>query len=160
MNKLVYLRRLLEIQNADGLAWQLLSNIFHKREKPEIHFPDGKPSRLMTEEEIEKATAEIKDEYIADFDYEKEYQKTQNISMLKTLYQNSGSNYEKMQIYRIMFNNNSSNSVIKKFVNEAFHIENDYLFQLNPCEYDTVPQYIIDECDKEVFLDGNEDKSL
>ena len=114
----------------------------------------------MKEEEIEKATAEIKDEYIADFDYEKEYQKTQNISMLKTLYQNSGSNYEKMQIQRIMCNNNSSNSVIKKFVNEAFHIENDYLFQLNPCEYDTVPQYIIDECDKEVFLDGNEDKSL
>ena len=58
---------------------------------------------------------------------------------MKELYQNSGSNYEKLQIYRIMFNENSSNSVIKKFVNEAFHIENDYLFQLNPCEYDTVP---------------------
>ena len=159
LNKLVYLRRLLEIQNADGLAWQLLSNIFHKREKPEIHFSDGKPSRLMTEEEIEKATAEIKDEYIADFDYGKEYQKTQNISMLRTLYQNSESNYEKLQIYRIMFNENSSNSVIKKFVNEAFHIENDYLFQLNPCEYDTVPQYIIDECDKEVFSDSDGDIS-
>ena len=159
LNKLVYLRRLLEIQNADGLAWQLLSNIFHKRENPEIHFSDGRPSRLMTQQETEKATTEIKDGYIVDFDYEKEYQKTQNISMLRTLYQNSGSNYEKLQIYRIMFNENSSNSVIKKFVNEAFHIENDYLFQLNPCEYDTVPQYIIDECDKEVFSDGNEDKS-
>ena len=50
-----------------------------------------------------------------------------------------------------MFNENSSNSVIKKFVNEAFHIESDYLFQLNPCEYDTVPQYIIDECDKDIL---------
>lgn len=160
LNKLVYLRRLLEIQNADGLAWQLLSNIFHKREKPEIHFSDGTPPRLMTQEEIGKATTEIKNKYIANFDYEKEYQKTQNRSMLRTLYQNSESNYEKLQIYRIMFNENSSNSVIKKFVNEAFHIENDYLFQLNPCEYDTVPQYIIDECDKEVFSDGNEDKSV
>ena len=37
LNKLVYLRRLLEIENASGLAWQLLSNIFHKREKPEYH---------------------------------------------------------------------------------------------------------------------------
>lgn len=159
LNKLVYLRRLLEIQNADGLAWQLLSNIFHKREKPEIHFLDGSPSRLMTQEEIEKATVEIKDEYIADFAYDQEYQKTQNVSMLRTLYQNSGSNYEKLQIYRIMFNENSSNSVIKKFVNEAFHIENDYLFQLNPCEYDTVPQYIIDECDKEVFADAKEERT-
>lgn len=80
--------------------------------------------------------------------------KTLTLSMtglLKELYQNSRSNYEKLQIYRIMFNDNSSNNVIRKFVNETFHIENDYLFQLNPCEFDTVPQYIIDECDKEVL---------
>ena len=151
LNKLVYLRRLLEIENASGLAWQLLSNIFHKREKPEYHFSNGTPNRLMTPEEIQDATNEIKTNYMSDFDYDTEYQKTQDITVLKELYQNSGSNYEKLQIYRIMFNENSSNSVIKKFVNEAFHIENDYLFQLNPCEYDTVPQYIIDECDKDIL---------
>ena len=125
--------------------------IFHKREKPEYHFSNGTPNRLMTPEEIQDATNEIKTNYISDFDYDTEYQKTQDITVLKELYQNSGSNYEKLQIYRIMFNENSSNSVIKKFVNEAFHIENDYLFQLNPCEYDTVPQYIIDECDKDIL---------
>lgn len=151
LNKLVYLRRLLEIQDPRGLAWQLLSNIFHKREKPEFHYSDGTPARFMTDKEIEKASSEIKEKFISDFDYAEEYKKTQNLSILRMLYQNSGSNYEKLQIYRIMFNENSSNSVIKKFVNETFHIENDYLFQLNPCEYDTVPQYIIDECDKEVL---------
>ena len=151
LNKLVYLRRLLEIKNTDSLAWQLLSNIFHKREKPEYHFSDGTPTRLMTPEEIQDATNEIRTNYISDFDYDTEYQKTQNMTVLKELYQNSGSNYEKLKIYRIMFNENSSNSVIKKFVNETFHIENDYLFQLNPCEYDTVPQYIIDECDKDIL---------
>ncbi len=148
---MVYLRRLLEIQKTDGLAWQLLSNIFHKREIPEIHFSDDTPDRQMTVQEMQDAEAEIRSEYLPDFDYNIEYQKTQNMGLLKTLYENSGSNYEKLQIYRIMFNENNSNSVIKKFVNEAFHIENDYLFQLNPCEYDTVPQYIIDECDKEIL---------
>lgn len=151
LNKLVYLRRLLEIQNVDGLAWQLLSNIFHKREIPEYHYSNGASNRLMTEDEIEKATKEIRDKYIDEFDYNTEYQKTQDNQILKELYKKSGSNYEKLQIYRILFNDNHSNSVIKKFVNEAFHIENDYLFQLNPCEYDTVPQYIIDECDAEVL---------
>lgn len=73
------------------------------------------------------------------------------MTLMKELYHNSASNYEKLQIYRIMFNDNNSNSVIRKFVNETFHIENDYLFQLNPCEYDTVPQYIIDECNKEIL---------
>ena len=149
LNKLVYLRRLLEIKEPNGLEWQLLSNIFHKREKPEFHQNNG--SRLMTDEEIKNATNAIRKEYISDFEYDVEYQKTQDKELLKELYRNSGSNYEKLQIYRIMFNENSSNSIIKKFVNESFHIENDYLFQLNPCEYDTVPQYIIDECDKEVF---------
>lgn len=152
LNKLVYLRRLLEIQQAHGLAWQLLSNVFHKREKPEYHFLDGTPNRLMTDEEIETATDEIRNKYISDFDYILEYNKTQDVSTLRELYRNSGSNYEKLQIYRIIVNENSPNSVIKKFVNEAFHIENDFLFQLNPCEYDTVPQYIIDECDKEVLV--------
>ena len=151
LNKLVYLRRLLEIQKTDSLAWQLLSNIFHKREIPEFHFSDDTPNRQMTVQEIQDAENEIRSEYLPDFDYNTEYQKTQDMKLLKTLYENSGSNYEKLQIYRIMFNENSSNSVIKKFVNEAFHIENDYLFQLNPCEYDTVPQYIIDECDKEIL---------
>lgn len=149
LNKLVYLRRLLEIKEPNGLEWQLLSNIFHKREKPEFHQNNG--SRLMTDEEIKNATNTIRGEYISDFEYDVEYQKTQDKELLKEIYRNSGSNYEKLQIYRIMFNENSSNSIIKKFVNESFHIENDYLFQLNPCEYDTVPQYIIDECDKEVF---------
>lgn len=153
LNKLVYLRRLLDIQQAHDLAWQLLSNIFHKREKPEYHFSDDSSNRLMTDDEIEAATNEIRCQYIADFDYNREYHKTQDVNTLKELYRNSGSNYEKLQIYRIMVNENNSNSVIKKFVNEAFHIENDFLFQLNPCEYDTVPQYIIDECDKEVLID-------
>ncbi|RHV63221.1 hypothetical protein DXB18_14165 [Clostridium sp. OM02-18AC] len=150
LNKLVYLRRLLEIKNSTDLTWQLLSNIFHKREKPEYHFSDGTSPRLMTNEEIQEATNEIRRVYISDFDYDTEYRKTQNVTVLRELYQNSKSNYEKLQIYRIMFNENNSNSVIKKFVNETFHIENDYLFQLNPCEYDTVPQYIIDECDKDI----------
>lgn len=151
LNKLVYLRRLLEIENSDCLAWQLLSNIFHKREKPEYHFSNGTPARLMTLEEIQDATNEIRTNYISDFNYDTEYQKTQDMTVLKELYQNSESNYEKLQIYRIMINENSANSVIKKFVNEAFHIENDYLFQLNSCEYDTVPQYIIDECNKDIL---------
>ena len=151
LNKLVYLRRLLELENKDILEWQLLSNVFHKREIPEYHYPDDTPDRLMTPEEIQEATDEIRTNYISNFDYDAVYQKTQNMTLMKELYHNSASNYEKLQIYRIMFNDNNSNSVIRKFVNETFHIENDYLFQLNPCEYDTVPQYIIDECNKEIL---------
>ena len=103
----------------------------------------------MTNEEIQHSSDVIK-EYIPEFDYNTEFEKTQNMTMLKELYVKSRSNYEKLIIYRIMFNKNNDNLIIKKFVNEAFHVENDYLVQLNPCEYDTVPQYVIDECDKDI----------
>lgn len=152
LNKLVYLRRLLEITEPRGLAWQLLSNVFHKRPVPMYHGVGEE--RAMTVDEVNEATNIIRNRYhISCFDYAIEYQKTQNMETLRNIYRNSSSNYEKLQIYRIMYNENSSNSVVKKYVNETFHVENDYLFQLNPCEYDTVPQYIIDECDKEILAE-------
>ena len=42
--------------------------------------------------------------------------------------------------------------IIQKFINEAFHIENDYIYQLNPSVYQTVPQYVIDECDSFIHM--------
>lgn len=149
LNKLVYLRRLLEIRGK-GIAWQLISNIFHKREIPQYQISHGE-TRKMTSEEIQNATQQIRKMGITNFDYATEYQKTQDRKILKDLYTNSRSNYEKLQIYRIMFPENHPNEVIKKFINEIYHVENDYLFQLDPSKYDTVPQYIIDECDKEVL---------
>lgn len=67
------------------------------------------------------------------------------------LYKKSTNNYEKLQLYRIINNDNHNNNVIRKFINETFHIENDYLFQLNPCEYQIVPQYVINECDIDIL---------
>ena len=60
---------------------------------------------------------------------------------IRDSYNESTSNYEKLQIYRIIFNENNGNRVVRKFVNETFHVENDYLFQLNPREYDTCLLY-------------------
>lgn len=62
------------------------------------------------------------------------------------------SNYEKLQIYRILMEGkeNDENRVLRKFINETFHIENDYLFQLNPCKYELIPEYIIKLCNKEI----------
>ena len=56
------------------------------------------------------------------------------------------SNYEKLHIYRVIFDDKPDmieSDIIQKFINEAFHIENDYIYQLNPSVYQTVPQYVI-----------------
>jgi len=148
--KLVYLRRLLEIQCDKNYAWQLLSNIFKKREQPEIHENDT--IRIMTEEEIHIGTGKIIN-YVFDFDYNRLIQLTKDSAELVHIYKLCTNNYEKLHIYRIIKAENSSNDIVKKFVNETFHVENDFIFQLNPRVYITVPQYIIDECDKDLEIE-------
>ena len=149
LNKLIYLRRLFEIEKPKGLGWQLLSNVFHKRVIPEYQSSDGQPNRHMTDDEILNATDEVR-AFISDFNYSDELQKAQSTDILKALYNSSNSYYEKLQLYRIIFTDNHPNKIVRKFINECFHVENDYLFQLNPCEYDTIPQYIIEECNVDV----------
>lgn len=150
INKLIYLRRLHEITNNKGLAYQLLSNIFHKREVPE--YQSSTENRQMTVDEISEASQEIIEAIHTTFQYLTCYQNISNKNELIRLYEKATNNYEKLQIYRVLNNDNHENRTIRKFINETFHIENDYIYQLNPCKYQTIPYYIIKECNKDIEL--------
>lgn len=148
--KLVYLRRNFEILNSKGMAYQLISNIFHRRSVPLI-FQDG-TSQEMTHQEICEGETKVK-EHIPDFDYLSTIDSILNSSILVDLYKSCGNNYEKLHIYRMICeggNGGEHTDVVLKFINQVFHIENDYIYQLNPAKYQTVPQYVIDECDRYV----------
>ena len=150
LNKLIYLRRLLEYQNEKGPTWDLLSNIFHIREVPMKKADDGSMCP-MTEEEVTTATNCIK-LHISDFNYQTVYHSLSSISSLISLYDSAETNYEKLQIYRLTqkINQDRGECVIQKFINETYHVESDYIFQLDPRVYDTVPQYIIDICNQTI----------
>ena len=75
---------------------------------------------------------------------------TFSVSNMIEIYKSCSNNYEKLHIYRIISEDADHTDVILKFINQAFHIENDYIYQLNPAKYQTVPQYVIDVCDKYV----------
>lgn len=147
INKLIYLRRYMELLSDKSDGYQLLSNLFKKRDVP-LFIANG-VSRNMNEEEISSATLEISEKIIG-FDYYVYHEKVSDTHNMIELYYKATNNYEKLQIYRIINIDNNDNDIIRKFVNETFHIENDYLYQLNPCKYQTVPQYIIDECNKDI----------
>lgn len=148
INKMIYLRRRLEAVGDKGLAWQLLSNIFHPdRDIPMIQEDNGE--RVMSEEEITVASAEICNE-IRGFDYNRVYQRAHDQDEMIAVYRNATSGYEKVQIYRIINHGNIADTIFKKFIDEAYHVENDSLFQLNPAEFSTVPEYIINICDREI----------
>ncbi len=152
LTKLVYLRRLYEISNSKGLGYQLISNALHKRSTPLLFESDS--SRVMTEAEILKGTNEILKD-IPEFDYDEIIIQITNDEVVRELYNNCENNYEKLHLYRIFYANKQENiqtDIIQKFINQAFHIENDYIYQLNPTKFQTVPQYVIDECDAFINL--------
>jgi len=144
--KMVYLRRYFEIIDNKGLAYDLLSNLLHKRVKP-IKLPLEDKIEL-TSVEIATAVAEI-DKIYPGFNYNVLLTKLSDDTYMKTAYQNACNNYEKLQIYRVLKDQEqlSESDVINKFINETFHIENEYIMQINPCKYEIVPSFIIAECD-------------
>ncbi|WP_157522457.1 AAA family ATPase [Mitsuaria sp. 7] len=152
LNRLVYLRRLYEITHDKGFEFDILSNIFHKRDVPQTRDVAASSWRLMTQPEIDAGVASIKSR-VPDFDYATIIATVQDRAAMKALYSTATNNYEKLHLYRIMFDDSVDgvgSDVVLKFINEAFHIENNSIYQLNPREYQMVPQFVISECDRYV----------
>jgi ABC-type lipoprotein export system ATPase subunit len=150
INKLVYIRRLMEITKQKTMGYQLISNLLHKRVTPDL--TDNGNKRNMTDIEIADGVAEVK-KLIPNFDYSNVLSIVKSDAKLKEIYTNTDNNYEKLHIYRIIYDDKPDSiesDIIQKFINQAFHIENDYIYQLNPRCYQIVPKYIILECDKYV----------
>lgn len=153
--KLIYLRRYFEILNDMDDAYQVLSNLLHKREIPtdkRLESVDGNDP-LMTDEVFTKGVDEIK-KHISGFEYKYFLSLVKDNNALLTLYNNSTNGYEKLQVFRLMQDTKSNpqnNSVIQKFVNETYHIENEFICQLDPTDFDLIPSYVIEECDKLLF---------
>jgi len=146
LNKLIYLRRRLEVAREKALAFQVISNVLHKRQPPQIK---GEVTRDMTAQELQDGSNEIAAE-IPGFDYQTLLGLITDDKQMIELYNDTASNYEKLHLYRIIFegkDNLIGSDVVKKFINEAFHIENDYIYQLNPREFQTVPHFVIEQCD-------------
>ena len=143
--KIIYLRRHYEIIDSKGLEYNLLSNLLHKRAQPVLRIDgDEIPMNL---EQIEIATTNIA-ERIQLFDYQGILDQVNNREAMVAAYKAAQNNYEKLQLYRIINNEKHESDVVRKFINESFHIENEYIMQLNPRKYDFIPEHIIVECDK------------
>jgi len=143
--KIIYLRRHYEIIDDRGNEYNLLASLLHGRDAPTVQDLDGQTA--MSGADASSASDKIK-EYISDFDYQGLLVGVKDADELRKQFSATDVGYEKIQLFRIIPNVEHDNDVIKKFVNETFHIENEYVMQLNPQKFDTIPEYIIEECEK------------
>lgn len=84
-----------------------------------------------------------------------------NPDKILSLYRSCTNDYEKLQVFRLL-EPEADNRVIRKFVNDTYHIENDFICQLDPTRFDLIPEYVIAECDRLLLYIGasNDDAEL
>jgi energy-coupling factor transporter ATP-binding protein EcfA2 len=146
--KCIYLRRHYEIINALELEYNLLANLLHGRDVPILKTAAG--DMPMTQEQIDLANQSIK-LWMPAFSYDTILSHLKDKEGMRSRFIASSIGYEKLQLFRV-FNDlhavvdAKEDSVLQKFVNEAFHIENEYVMQLNPQRFENIPEYVISEC--------------
>ncbi len=147
--KLIYLRRHYEILDDRGDAYQILSNLFHHRAVPidsrePVEEDTGYP--VMASARLQGGSSTIA-ERIPGFDYGHMLSILATPEHIRTLYHSCQTGYEKLQVFRLL-EPEADNRVIRKFVNETYHIENEFICQLDPARFDLIPEYVIAECDR------------
>lgn len=141
----IYLRREYELRDDKGLEYNLLASLFKGRAVPTVQTVDG--SREMTGEEKEQTQANIRAAFLPNFDYDALVSEVTDTNAIRAKFLATDVGYEKIQLFRI-FDIKHDDDVIRKFINESYHIENEYVMQLNPHKFESIPEYVITECER------------
>jgi len=142
--KAIYLRRHYEILDNVGLEYNLLASLFKGRAVPTL--ATSTENRDMSPQEKTSAETEIKT-LIPSFDYDALVQQVSDDAVMKAKFLGTDVGYEKIQLFRII-KGKHQDDIISKFINESYHIENEYVMQLNPHKFESVPEYVVEECAK------------
>ncbi|OUE18967.1 hypothetical protein BFL36_13065 [Clavibacter michiganensis] len=146
--KCIHLRRLFEVSGTKGLEYNLLSSLLHLRNEPTKRTDVGTAVE-MTDSEITTASATIQ-AHISGFEYLDLLTDLQSFSAVKAKYDSTSIGYEKVQLFRILAELRPEqlqrDDIFAKFVNETYHIENEYVMQLNPRDFDAVPEFVLEAC--------------
>jgi hypothetical protein len=157
VSKLIYFRRLKEIEGEKGDVWDVLSCFFHKNTPiPKTYDKTIKKYVKIGEDEVGEAEAIISEAIQESFIYATEYPKFWDAQTMLAYYRSCMQGYEKLQLFRCLSelfgheNSDMTDAVFAKFINETYHSEMEYILQLNPREFEIVPFYILHRCDEEV----------
>jgi ABC-type Mn2+/Zn2+ transport system ATPase subunit len=150
--KLIYMRRRFEITDSKGDAYQVLSNLLHKGNAKTRGIDTREPKNAegsfpeMDQTKFDNGCAEISS-HLTEFFYSVLLDRICNVTEMRTVYQACTNGYEKLQVCRLI-DHKENDAVIEKFIKQTYHIENEFICQLDPAKFDTIPEYVVTECDK------------
>lgn len=151
------LRKFIEHQykdpQAESNAYNILSSLIHGRSEPTR---DKEGNDKLTDVQVAKGVEYIKD-FISDFNYATVLAQFAPECHMKR-YATEDSAYIKMLILRAYTEQDSEarerlrkhNDVLRKYVDETYHIENDYLYSLDVRRFSIVPDNYIADAERYV----------
>jgi len=151
IHRVASLRKLLELMPnndpAQNIACNLLSCLLHGKTKPSYKDEAGTE---LTDEEIKSGEEFIK-QYIADFEYTNYSTNVFTKDYLLKIFNEDRNSYVRLLVFRVLLavlnlRSQINDDPLLKYIDEQFHIENDYLFGLNFMKYDIVPDFVIPKC--------------
>ncbi len=157
------LRKYIEHTVADpkeeSVAYNILSSLVHNRESATY---DTEGENAIPDTLLQKGIEDIK-EFITDFNYQSALEKFQAKSLIE-MFEREEKSYFKLLILRAYTEQSEDvrrrikdfNDVLRKYIDETYHIENDYLYSLDVRKFDIVPQQY--QCEAERFIE--EEKRL
>ncbi len=155
VHRVTALRKLIEHtarSREENLAYNVLSCLLHL--KPVPTYMD---EALINPPDVASAEAYIKS-FIPDFSYADYLANYFSQSKLATTYSEETNEYFKIQVFRILIEIHGLRSKIDdpllKYIDEQFHVENDYVFFLDYTKFNTVPQFVVPKCKEFLIREG------
>ena len=154
ISRISFLRKFIELSNVNNnesinMAYEILSCLIHGRREIKRKINNDTYEEI-SQEKINLGISFIR-EFITDFDYTQVLDKHYTKGNILHLYKNENNNYLKSQIFReyleISNKRGTLDDVVLKFVDEIYHIENDYIYSLDLVKFDTIPSFIIEKID-------------
>lgn len=143
-----------EVEPKTHNGYNLLSSLIHGRKEPTN---DNEGNIMMEKAQIDEAVKYIKN-YINDFNYDEILQKQKGNNLIDEYKQQTNNNFKLLILRNYIEQNKSArerlknfHEVLRKFVDETYHIENDYLYSLDIRKFDIIPEYYKVAADK--FMD-------
>ena len=130
--------------------YNLLASWFNGRDIPTVSLAGGESSEMTHVEKSQAETGIMAD--IPEFSYDDLLKTVKDVYTLRKMFEETTVGYEKLQLFRLIKGESSKDKpegdVAAKFVNETYHIENEYVMQLDPHKFDYVLEYVLDTCIK------------
>ena len=156
ISRICFLRKYLEHistkKNSEENAYNILSSIIHgdnlRKKIDDEQYED------LSVDEIKNGEEWIK-QFIKTFDSNKILRDNINNKYILDSYKTETNNYIKIQLFRVYLESSGNrnklkerNSLVLKYIDEIYHIENDYIFSLDLIKFDIIPDFIINSIDE------------